>query len=102
MKNERQRRMTNYNKKLLTTLEDRFDKLQAYLDRVFQFEEGEDLYAFIASIMYNKDIDECREMYPDGSANPEGKDIRNRAKQFILPIVAECGGLLDETKGDME
>ena len=90
------------NRKLLTILEDRFDKLQAYLDRVFQFEEGEDLYAFVASIMYNKDIDECREMNPDGTLNPEGKERRNRAKQFILPVVAECGGLLDETEGDTE
>lgn len=92
--------MTKYNKKLLTTLEDRFDKLQAYLDRVFQFEEGEDLYAFIASIMYNKDVDECREVNPDGSANPEGKEMRNRAKQFILPVVVECDGILDETDED--
>lgn len=92
--------MTQYNKKLLTTLEDRFDKLQAYLDRVFQFEEGEDLYAFIASIMYNKDVDECRDVHPDGSANPEGKERRNRAKQFILPVVVECGGFLDETDED--
>ena len=92
--------MTKYNKKLLITLEDRFDRLQAYLDRVFQFEEGEDLYAFVASIMYNKDVDECRDLHSDGSANPEGKDIRNRAKQFILPIVVECGGLLDEADED--
>ena len=88
--------MTQYNKKLLTTLEDRFDKLQAYLDRVFQFEEGEDLYSFVASIMYDKDIDECREVNPDGSPNPEGKDRRNRAKQFILPVIVECGGIFEE------
>ena len=92
--------MTKYNKKLLTTLEDRFDKLQAYLDRVFQFEEGEDLYSFIASIMYNKDVDECREVNPDGSPNPEGKDRRNRAKQFILPVVAECGGIFEEDEDE--
>lgn len=90
--------MTKYNKKLLTTLEDRFDRLQAYLDRIFQFEEGEDLYAFIASIMYDKDVDECREVNPDGSPNPEGKERRNRAKQFILPVVVECGGISEEDK----
>ena len=89
--------MTKYNKKLLTTLEDRFDRLQAYLDRVFQFEEGEDLYAFIASIMYNKDVDECREVNPDGSLNHEGKELRDRAKHFILPVVAECGGIFEKS-----
>ena len=92
--------MTKYNKKLLTTLEDRFDKLQAYLDRVFQFEEGEDLYAFIASIMYNKDVDECREINPDGSFNHEGKERRSRAKQFILPVVVECGGIFEEDEDE--
>ena len=89
--------MIQYNKKLLTTLEDRFDRLQAYLDRVFQFEEDEDLYSFVASIMYNKDVDECREVNPDGSPNPGGKDRRNRAKQFILPVIAECGSPFEES-----
>jgi len=89
--------MTEINKKLLYTLEDRFDKLQAYLDRVYQFEQNEDLYSFIAHIMYDKDIDECREMNPDGTPNPDGKKLRDRAKQFILPVVVECGGISDDT-----
>ena len=87
-----------YNKELLKTLEERFDKLQAYLDRVFQFEENEDLYSFVASIMYDKDIDECREMNPDGTPNPEGKKLRTLAKQFLLPVVVECGGISDDTE----
>ena len=82
-----------YNQKLLRTLEDRFDKLQAYLDRVYQFEKNEDLYSFIAHIMYNKDIDECREMNPDGTPNPDGKELRDRVKRFLIPVVEECGGI---------
>lgn len=79
-----------YNQKLLRTLEDRFDKLQAYLFRSFDGEE--DLYSFIASIMYNKDYEDCCE-WKDGKFNPEGKELRDRAKQFILPVVVECGGV---------
>jgi len=85
-----------YNKELLRTLETRFDRLQTYLDR--EFEEGEDLYSFIASIMYDKDVAECKEMNPDGTLNPTGKAMRTWAKQFILPVVGECGGIFEESK----
>ena len=85
-----------YNEKLLRTLEDRFDKLQAYLFRTF--DDTDDLYAFVAHIMYDKDQEECMEMNPDGTLNLEGKDLRNRVKQFLLPIVIECGGLFEEDK----
>lgn len=81
-----------YNQKLIRTLEDRFDKLQAYLFR--SFDGVEDLYSFIASIMYDKDYADCCEI-TDGKPNPQGKELRDRAKQFILPLVVECGGLLD-------
>lgn len=81
-----------YNQKLIRTLEDRFDKLQAYLFRSFDGEE--DLYSFIASIMYDKDYADCCEIV-DGKPNPQGKELRDRAKQFILPIVEECGGILN-------
>lgn len=83
--------MTKYNPELLRTLEDRFDKLQAYLFRAF--DDDDDLYSFIASIMYDKSEDECRDLHPDGSPNPEGKELRNRAKQFILPIALEFGSI---------
>ena len=79
------------NQKLLRTLEDRFDKLQAYLFRSFDAEE-DDLYSFIASVIYDKDYAHCCEI-KDGKPNPEGKELRERAKQFILPVVAECGGI---------
>lgn len=90
--------MFMYNKQLLRTLEDRFDKLQAYLDRVYQFEDNEDLYSFVASVMYDKDIDECRDLHPNGTPNPEGKMRRAWAKQFLLPVVIECGGIFEEDK----
>ena len=79
-----------YNQKLIRTLEDRFDKLQAYLFR--SFDGVEDLYSFIASIMYDKDYADCCEIV-DGKPNPQGKELRNRVKQFLLPVVEECGGI---------
>ena len=84
-----------YPQKLLRTLEDRFDQLQAYLFRSFDGEE-DDLYSFIASIIYDKDYEDCREFNSDGTPNPEGKELRERAKQFILPVVVECGGISDD------
>ena len=87
-----------YNRKLLRTLEDRFDKLQAYLFRSFDGEE--DLYSFIASIMYNKDYEDCCEFKRDGSLNHKGIELRDNVRQFILPIVEECGGILDESDED--
>ena len=80
-----------YNPELLRTLEERFDKLQAYLFRSFDGEE--DLYSFIAAVMYDKDYADCCGI-KDGKPNPQGKELRERAKQFILPVVAECGGII--------
>ena len=77
-----------YNQKLIRTLEDRFDKVFSEFDGV------EDLYSFIASIIYDKKYLDCCE-WKDEEPNPQGKELRERAKQFILPIVVECGGLLD-------
>lgn len=84
-----------YNKKLLNELEDRFDKLQAYLFRSFDGEE--DLYSFIASIIYDKDYADCCEI-KDGKPNPEGKELRDRVKQFLIPVVVECGGISESEK----
>lgn len=81
-------------KELIKLLEDRFDKLQAYLFR--SYTPDEDLYSFVASVMYDKDMDECREFNSDGTPNPQGKDLRNRAKQFLIPVVAECGGIEED------
>lgn len=37
-------------------------------------------------------------MNPDGTPNPAGKAMRTWAKQFILPVVVECGGIFEESK----
>ena len=79
------------NQKLLRTLEDRFDQLQAYLFRSFDAEE-DDLYSFVASIIYDKDYEDCCE-WKDGKPNPQGKELRDRVKQFLIPVVVECGGI---------
>ena len=83
-------------KELIKLLEDRFDKLQAYLFR--SYTPDEDLYSFVASVMYDKDMDECMEFNLDGTPNPQGKELRNRAKQFLIPVVAECGGLTEDSE----
>ena len=82
------------NPKLLQTLEDRLNVLQAQLFGTCKTYDGEaDLYSFIAAAMYNKDIDDCHEYRRDGTRDPEGKELRNRVKQFLIPIIAECGGI---------
>ena len=87
-----------YNQKLIRTLKDRFDKLQAYLFRSFDGEE--DLYSSIASIMYNKDYEDCCE-WKNGEPNPRGKELRDRVKQFLIPIVAECGGISESEEDEI-
>ena len=79
------------NQKLLRILEDRFDKLQAYLFRSFNAEE-DDLYSFMASVIYDKNYEDCCE-WKNGKPNPEGKELRDRVKWFLIPIVEECGGI---------
>lgn len=84
-----------YNQNMLRILEDRFDHLQAYLFRVF--DDTDDLYSFVAGIIYNKNQEDCKEMNSDGTPNPTGKIFRDKAKQFLLPVIAECGGISGET-----
>lgn len=89
------------NPKLLQTLEDRMDVLHAQLFGTCKTYDGKaDLYSFIAAAMYNMDIDDCREYRPDGTPNPYGKELRNRVKQFLIPIIAECGGISDDSDED--
>ena len=58
--------------------------------------EGKDLYSYIASLVYDVPYEQCQEFNKDGTPNPDGKDLRNRVKQFLLPIVAEYGGITKE------
>ena len=54
--------------------------LQAYRD-------NKDLYATIASKLYNKPYDECLEFRKDGTVNPEGKQRRTSVKPILLGIM---------------
>lgn len=92
------------NPKLLQTLEDRLNTLKAQLFGTCKtYDKKADLYSFIAAAMYNMDIDDCREYRQDGTPNPEGKELRNRVKQFLIPIIAECGGIeTDDTHSTLD
>ncbi len=50
--------------------------------------EGKDLYATIASTLYNMPYEECLEFRPsDHSLNPEGKERRSSVKSVLLGIM---------------
>lgn len=51
------------------------------------YSEGKDLYAWMASEIYNVDYDFCKEKFPDGSSNPEGKKRRDSVKSIILGLM---------------
>lgn len=57
-----------------------FNLIQAYC-------EGKDIYAWIASSIYKIDYDACKEKWPDGTDNPEGKKRRDSVKSIILGIM---------------
>ena len=48
---------------------------------------GKDLYATIASKLYNKPYDECKEFRADGTVNKEGKQRRSSVKPILLGIM---------------
>lgn len=55
------------------------------------YKEGRDLYAIMGSQVYKLPYDECREFYPDGSVNAEGKERRSSMKSVLLGIMYERG-----------
>ena len=55
------------------------------------YREGRDLYAMIASTVYQMPYDECKEFRPDGSVNPEGKERRTSVKSLLLGVMYERG-----------
>lgn len=55
------------------------------------YKEGKDLYAIMGSKVYNMSYDDCREFYPDGTVNPEGKERRTTMKSVLLGIMYERG-----------
>ena len=51
------------------------------------YKDGLDVYAFIASVAFHKPYDECKEFFPDGSVNKEGKKRRTQIKSIVLGIM---------------
>lgn len=51
------------------------------------YAEGKDIYAWIASFIYNVPYEECQEHRADGTVNPEGKKRRTSVKSIILGIM---------------
>lgn len=54
------------------------------------FKEGKDYYSFLGSIAYKIPYENCREFFPDGSVNKEGKKIRDKCKKAFLGL---CYGM---------
>ena len=50
------------------------------------YKDGKDLYCEIASMAFNVPYDDCKEFYPDGTTNKEGKARRSAAKKIVLGI----------------
>lgn len=50
------------------------------------YQEGKDIYAWVASMIYHLPYEECKEFRPDGSTNKEGKKRRGNAKAIVLGI----------------
>ena len=53
--------------------------------------QGKDLYATLASRIYNNDYWDNMEHYEDGTPNPEGKKRRSKVKQILLAILYGMG-----------
>lgn len=55
------------------------------------YKEGKDLYAIMGSQVYQLPYEDCREFYPDGTVNTEGKHRRTTMKSVLLGIMYERG-----------
>ncbi len=55
------------------------------------YKEGKDLYAIMGSQVYQLPYEDCREFYPDGAVNAEGKHRRTTMKSVLLGIMYERG-----------
>lgn len=53
------------------------------------YRQGQDLYANMASIIFDKPVEECKEFRPDGTVNPEGNERRSQTKSVLLGIMYE-------------
>ncbi|RHU81262.1 DNA polymerase I [Ruminococcus sp. OM08-7] len=55
------------------------------------YKDGKDLYAIMGSQVYQLPYEDCREFYPDGTVNDEGKHRRTTMKSVLLGIMYERG-----------
>lgn len=51
------------------------------------YQEGKDLYAWVASLVYKLPYEQCLEFNPDGTTNKEGKKRRTILKAIVLAIM---------------
>ena len=57
-------------------------------ERLIQsYRDGKDIYAQIASICFHKKYEDCKEFFPDGTVNKEGKRVRGIMKAIVLGIM---------------
>ena len=56
-------------------------------DLIRAYKDGKDIYAWIASTVYNVPYEDCMEFFPDGTKNPIGKERRGNCKSIVLGIM---------------
>ena len=68
------------------------------------YKQGKDLYATIASGVYNTGYWDCMEHWEDGSPNPEGKKRRSSCKSLLLGIMYGRGvkSIAEQINGTIE
>ena len=56
-------------------------------DNIIVFSTDRDLYSTMASLAFHVPYEDCREFYPDGTVNKEGKARRSRIKAVVLGLM---------------
>lgn len=51
------------------------------------YAEGRDIYAWIASKIYDERYEDCKETFPDGTDNPAGEKRRSSVKSIVLGVM---------------
>lgn len=51
------------------------------------YKSGRDLYSTMASLAFHVPYEDCKEFYPDGTTNKEGKARRSRIKAVVLGLM---------------
>lgn len=51
------------------------------------YKENKDAYCVIASVAFDKTYEECKEFWPDGTENKQGKEFRDHAKKIVLGVM---------------